>query len=228
MRILRNKVAVIPDKDVIEKDGFNVDPMVDEHERFSSTGIVSIAPDRLRFHHVQDWLTHKTQFNVWISRLMSSDGLEYMPTRRLEVGERVLYNYNQRFSTNYPIIDGQVIMSYDQIYAVWRDGWKAMNGWVLMEMIEDDGEDEIAPGFFFNRGDRNKYGRARVVSCSPFARYRDVRMPKLQKVAAGATVIYDKKYTARVELDAYNTLTDRQSSLFRIQLKNILWSSSSQ
>jgi co-chaperonin GroES (HSP10) len=227
MRILRNKVAVIPDQDINEVDGFNVDAMVDDHERFSSTGIVSAVPDRLQFHHVQDWLTHKTQFNVWMSRILSADGLEYMPTRRLEVGERVLYNYNQRFSANYPIVNGQVIMSYDQVYAVWRDGWKAMNGWVLLEMMEGNGEEEIAPGVFFKHSDRNKYGHARVISCSPFALYRDARLPKLRKIPAGATVLYDKKYTARVELDAYNTLTNRQSSLFRIQLKNILWSSSS-
>lgn len=220
MKIAWNKVLVLPDKDHDEQQGFAIATEIDSQFHWSIRGTVTVVPDRLIFFEPAKVMTG---FNKRTSQFNYHRSLEIGSEMEVQPGDRVLFDFTVKYDPIY--IDGAILMPYDKLIAL-ENPIRPLNGWLLVEMMERDKLEEVLPGVYMEHTDANKYGYAKVKYAGGCAKYSDGRWVEDEGIGPDAIITYDKRRAMRLELDRHNTLTQRQSSLFKIHRKDVLlWTS---
>lgn len=191
----RNRVLIRPDKDDTRVLGMEGTDFTPQHFYSTKGVVVGVGP-----------FFYKKGSRA--SRDFSATGVR--------VGDRVIFNYMAHVSGTR--LNDCLIMPIDWVYAK-LDPLTAINGWVLFEVEEEAIEDH--GGLIYEREDVNKYGQGRVVSASGPGEWLHGGL----WVAPMERIWYSKRSAARLEMDHKNTLTDKQSSLFKIKASDILWTS---
>lgn len=140
--------------------------------------------------------------------------LSYNCPSEIKEGDRVLFHHNANFEKYGDLL----YMRRDMLYAKINDRIEAINGWVLFEV--DENHNTFEDGIIIPKYDVNNYGKGRVVSKSPLGEYNDWHY---EAEFEGEEIYYSKRHASRLELDFHNSLTNRQSSLFKIQRKDIYY-----
>lgn len=122
MKILRNNVLIKPDPTgTVEVAGVKLylDTRFEEYKNAPQSGTVVALPERLTFSHDP-----------------GDYSLDYEVDMELQVGDRVIFNYNARSAAimNGMHIGDDMLVRYDMIYAAIRDGQViCINGTVIVE-----------------------------------------------------------------------------------------------
>lgn len=203
MKLGLNKVLVKPDSDYTSVSGFDL-PLGEDQKHVRVTGVI-VATGKFRNKRSEKLLSDRMGKLIKMNWTMQSDGAD------LKAGDKVVFSFSVRYDC--PMIDGCILMSCDRIYGRERDGvFKTIHDWELIQMLEKEDVEEVIPGLYQQNFDKNDYGTGIV-------RYGSFK---------NKIVFFDKRHTARLELDYHNTMSNGQSSLFKLDKKHVLcWISAS-
>lgn len=178
-------------------------------ETWPITGVVVEVPQRLLFMKKKGPMM----------KYRNSASSEFDTDIGIGVGDVVAFAFTAWYQYDYDNYAGDLIVPYHDLHLNISTG-KALNGYLLVEVDENPVE-VVGPATFL-KADANVYGIGRVVYRGPCNRAY-LYYPGADADGVGDYVFY--RGGARLELDAFNTMTDRQSSLFLIQRKDVLlWS----
>lgn len=202
-----NTVIVIPDKEIISVGDILLPVHGAEQEDFVISGtVVDVGKT---FFYPYD--PRPESADIYWRRHYNEISLSYNCPYKIKAGDRVLFHHN----ANYDRYGEYLLMKKDMIYAVVSEGIQAVNGWVLFEMEETVHKID---GIILPVYDKNKYGEGRVVSKAPLGEYNDYHF---EAEFEGDKIYFNKRFASRLELDMHNTLTSKQSSLFKIKRRDI-------
>ncbi len=195
-----NKVLIEFDPHIEKVGGFDLSSVEDLQHHYSITGVVKAVPKKLLFAPQYDIVPPGFE-----SMFQDAD-------MELEVGDRVMFSYRAHFDK---------LVDYELIVAAIRDEIVPINGWLLVEVDEKPMFENVSGFTVFNR-DVNIYGSATVkYAGKPNKRYID-GWEDDENIGVGSKIMFNKRNAVRMELDLHNSLTDRQSSLFRLQRRDVI------
>lgn len=199
-----NHVLVEPDSDHTHMMGYLV-PDDEDHHHLNITGTV-LEVGKSRFIDFNKHLVLKSELSLFSREVKMCSPLKH--------GDRIIFSHTVKLTGIQ--FEGKLIVPMDMIYA--KFPLEAVNGWVLVKMME---EDKVDGGYFLPTNDRNKYGWGKIVSYSPALSYRDYDSFDVE-AKEGDLICFAPKSAARLELDVHNQF-EGQSSLFKLRPKDILW-----
>lgn len=224
-----NRVLVRPDGDHTTSSGFFVPTEEQEQLHWSISGTVVEVPDDVFFFgkKAKRLLKKRCQHAYKKARRLAGMSLQYGTEMELKPGDRVIYLYSAKYEPDTKEVDGCLVMDYDMLIAKQTpDGWRPLNGFLLVSMLQKEEEEEILPGITIKNDDRNVYGQGVVKYVgSNISGYRDYK-PSSPDIEEGCIVHYHPGLAYRLEVDLHNTLNpDGQSSLFVVNRKDVIWTS---
>ena len=218
MRIFHKKVLVRIDPDIQFKDGFAVSSAEDEQYHYSISGTVLQVPEKLIFR--KDLRKPYGPYLI-LAKALYEMSSSYDCDMELEIGDRVLFSYLAHFDMYLEEYDAHLV-DYDMIVAKVGDTIHPLNGYLLVEMEEFDMFEDVS-GFTKYNQDVNNYGVATVAFAGhPLRGYLDSDADDDDSIKVGMTIFFEKKKAIRLEKDMHNSLTDRQSSLFKMHRRDVL------
>lgn len=143
MRILFNNVLIKPDPNnkIVMATGLELflDTRFEEFLSAPQSGVVVQLPERLKFSDKPD----------------DTDSLEFLTTMELQVGDRVIFNYNayDYAKRTGAFVDGNMFVRYDSIYVAIRDEKIiCLNGSVVVEPLPEEVKTKlIVPEYLKNK-----------------------------------------------------------------------------
>ena len=129
----------------------------------------------------------------------------------LNEGDRVLFSYLVHGNEWGLLPNGNLVCKIDSLVCK-LEPIVPLNNYVLFEM------DEEFNGFV---KDANTYRSGVVTHIGKICTYRDGGRVD-PKIEVGDRIFFNKKAYVRLEADAFNTLTEKNSSLFRISRRDVL------
>lgn len=195
-------------------------------------GTVLAVPKKIVCYSDRVWRNVSLGNRGWtlgLARMYTSISSAYKTKMELKVGDRVLFSYAAKTDEDTPEIEfkGQkcLAIGYEMIYAVripW--GWRPVNGYLLVRILQKRKIEEVVPGFALEHTDVNKYGVGVVdYAGKPNKGYLYERMFDDGRIKKGMLVCFDMGQAARIEQDIHNYLNpEKQSSYFRVHRKNVL------
>lgn len=224
-----NRILIRPDADHTTASGFFVPTSEQEQLHWNITGTVVEAPDDLFFFggRAKRLLKKRCEHAYKKARKLAGNSLQYGSKMELKPGDRVIFLYSAKYEPDTKQVGDCLVMDYDMLIAKQApDGWQPLNGFLLVAMLQKEEEEEILPGITVKNDDRNVYGQGIVkYSGSNISGYRDYK-PSSPDIPAGVVVHFHPGLAYRLEVDLHNTLNpDEQSSLFVVNRKDVIWTS---
>ena len=216
MKIIKNKVLVAIDNHISNHSGFEIVKRQDKQHHYSVRGTVVGVPKDLFF----DKTKMETVLDLPRVRELNAASMSYKTEMELKVGDRILFSYRAHFEM--PMFGDLGLMDYDMIIAaIEKEKIRPINGYLLIEMAEKEMFENI-DGFQVYNEDKNIYGYGKVRYAGSPVEYLDYDDIDDENITEGSVVIFDKRSAARIELDIHNSLTQQQSSLFKMHRKDVL------
>ncbi len=187
--------------------------LIDEPQHLSSfSGTVILPPSSLYFPLEEYNEAKEIHCLHPVSSMMFSETCEHLGPIAPR-GSKCIFSYlvDNCPTVRYYGVDMKVVhQNYLVAYFTRRDVMVPVNNWVVFRMLEK--EDAF---------DRNDYGSGIVVAASePVMDFHLGSVPEIP-LKKGDRIFFNEKMSARFEKDHLNTMTDGQSSLFRVQRKYI-------
>jgi len=217
---MTNKVLVDFDDNIEGIDGLIVANTEDKQYNFSVKGTVVAIPEGFLFYGHQVLVYDKPYSSQELRELreLNAMSLQYDTPMELSVGDRVLFSYTAHFEKE----TKQDFIDYDRIIAK-LDPIQPINGFLLVEMKENPTFEDVG-GFFKYNKDKNDYGVGVVkYAATPLKGY--LGFPGVrddERIIEETVVFFEKTSAVRSEMDVHNSLTEQQSSLFRLHRKDVL------
>ena len=190
----------------------------DEQYHYSVKGTVIDVPEKLIFRE-KPLIPKPTPEDIKQMRELNAMSVSYNTDMDLAIGDRVLFSYRAHFEKESKVS----LMDYDLIVAK-LDPIRPINGFLLVEMFEKPAFEEVLQDVFVYNEDQNDYGYATVkYAAPPLKGYLDY--PEAEDdpaIKEGSVVCFKKGRAVRMELDVHNSLTNKQSSLFRLHRKDVV------
>jgi hypothetical protein len=211
---LKNLVKVSFDDNIESVNGIHVSQARESQEHFSVKGVVEQVPKLIYKEH--DFEKPYSQQELKDVRELYAMSTTYNCDMELSVGDRVLFSYMAHF-------DYEGYVDYDMIVAK-LDPIRPINGWLLFEMQEKPVFEKVIGDIVVYNKDVNDYGLGVVkYAAKPLKGYIDYpEVDDDKRIKKGSTIYFNRTSAVRMELDVHNSLTKKQSSLFRIHRKNVL------
>lgn len=209
-----NMVCVRPDEDILsDNTGLVRRDFAEKHLLKAVTGTVIGVCDRLFFAERRPGIRPEA----------AQLSMEVDVPIEIKVGDRVVFNYIAAVDEDMQV-NGDYIISYDQIYARIEPGnaefpLYPLNGYLLVDPFTD--EDEVG-GVMVRKEDVAKWNFGRVVAegCM-VARYRDGHHPDVMTDMVGQVVAYPSKRAVRIEGDDTKQFGAGRWSLYRLHRRHI-------
>ena len=216
--ILSNKVLVRFDENLEESDGVMIANTEDKQRNYAVKGTVAEVPKCLVFNDLNEFVKPYSEQEAVDMKNAYQQSVAFNTDMELKVGDRVLFSYMVHFDR-----EAQTdFIDYDMIVAK-LDPICPLNGFLLVEMNEKNQFEEFASGMVLYHEDVNEYGFARVkYAGKPVRGYLDYpEVEDDERIVEGSIVMFEKRNAARMEVDIHNSLTENQSSLFKLHRKDV-------
>jgi len=235
-RITNNLVLILPDENFDKIGSMKLADMFDPAKRVSVRGRVLVLPNSL----VCDGAVAKTgrMFKGYSDGLrfvqqVAGASLEMDTDIELEVGDEVAFRYVAHLNAKednlyWELGDGRkaIFMDYDTIYmAIRGDGYKMINGWMLIEPIGNTLDDIRAANAGLARDvkDMSKDGTGVVRHIGkPTRGYKLDYYQDVEEIKVGDVVHFPKSLKTPIEWSSHKTLNDGAFPYIRLQRKDII------
>ncbi len=219
-RIAWNAVLIKPFTDHSQVDGLDIDGSSTPQWHWEVLGEVVVAPMRNLFFQPKKPLSH---YNVLKNRRQYSYSIYYNSPVKVKQGDVVMFDFTCKYDINHTRLeDGTMLIKYHSLIAVLCEReWSALNGFLIVELMQNEEIEEVAKGLYFERLDRNKYGYAKVLySGMPVQCFNEEKTDP-SYIPVGANVFYNRNAAVGIELDIHSHGT----RWYKLHQKDVLlWS----
>jgi co-chaperonin GroES (HSP10) len=236
MKILNNKVLILPDGHFNSDGIFEIFDDFEPAKHFSILGTILALPERLVFHGKELAELRKNRNPVTQKRIqhLMAESLEFdNDMGGCEIGDKVAFRFINHVSLmeegswlDFYQMGKALLVDFDQLYMrIDKEGHSHMlNGWIMVEPIEYSLEEleELGGGFVVSKKDVRKpgIGIVRMIG-TPNRGYSD-GSKEGHDVQIGDKVMFRHSNNVSIEWAYHKVLNEGKYAFYRMQRKDIL------
>lgn len=190
-----------------EKTGMLLDTSYEVQKHAPTSGIVVSVPKQLNY----------SMSNVDVDMLAFKTTMDILP------GDRVIFGYNtvDTAMRSGRQINGLVCLRYDSLFCAMRKGKIIMlNGYVIVEAVEDKTDDEMVPDYMRSVNNFTKGKIAHVGKGNEAYRYYPELGSDGDNFKEGDYVLFNLQYSIPLQYQMHSII-DSNKELYRMQQKDI-------